>query len=111
MDDLQRELWEHADGRPASPALQRALDESPQLCAELERARGQVSELRASLSRFKLDESRAASIQARIAAELPGRVYSMWKVGVAAAVAAALVLAIGGFSIFGPEGTKPRGNE
>lgn len=96
MDDLRQELLEHADGQPASPRLLQALKQSPELRDQLEHARGEAARLRAMLSPLRLSPQRAEELGREISGELSGRVHALWRAGVAAAVAACLVIVAGG---------------
>lgn len=97
MDDLRQELIEHADGQPASPRLLQALQQSPELRAQLEQARTEVALLKTRLAPLRLAPAQSDEIVHRIAHELPARLHIIWRLGLGAAAAACLVVALGGY--------------
>lgn len=96
--DIHQQIWEYADGRPASAELERALRERPELRAELELARKHARLLRETLGKIHSDDGYADRLRERILAELPSPTASYWRPLLAAAASVAVVLA--GLSIY-----------
>nr|MBP9893686.1 hypothetical protein [Planctomycetota bacterium] len=104
MDELHQELLEHADGQPASARLTLALEHSAQLRAELEQARRQSALLKSRLAPWRLAPDRTRQLAKEISDQLPGRMHLLWRTGIAAAVAACMVVAVGGiYMLFGAD--------
>ncbi len=96
--EIHQQIWEYADGRPASAELERVLRERPELRAELEQARKHARTLRETLGKINSDDGYVERLRERILAELPDPTASYWRVALAAAASVALVLA--GLSIY-----------
>ena len=92
-DDLSKQIWEHAQGREASPELDQALRDSAPLRAELELARKHAGKLQQALARVRPSQARYSQLQASIIAGLPARVQTSWRVALAVAASIAIVLA------------------
>ncbi|MCC6150930.1 MAG: tetratricopeptide repeat protein [Planctomycetes bacterium] len=107
MDDLRQELLEHADGQPASPRLLQALQQSPELREQLEQARSETARLRATMAPMRLSPQRAKELARGISSKLPGRVHTLWRVGIAAAAAACLVIVAGGLWLTRDNSPRP----
>lgn len=97
-EDLRQQIWEHAEGREASPELQQALRESAQLRAELELARKHAGKLRQALAGVRPDQADYARLQALIVASLPDQARTSWRV--ALAIAASITIVLAGLATF-----------